>query len=63
MTAAPPRWGSRRGLVAGVSAQYRVRAEFPPPGGSKIARGDVAHFIGTALISASYIRESPALAY
>jgi hypothetical protein len=29
----------------------------------KIARADVAHFIGTALTSASYIRESPALAY
>lgn len=43
--------------------EYRVRADFPPPGGGKIARADVAHFIGTALASASYIRESPALAY
>ena len=43
--------------------EYRVRADFPPPGGGKIARTDVAHFIGTALTSASYIRESPALAY
>jgi putative NADH-flavin reductase len=43
--------------------EYRVRANFPPPGGGKIARADVAHFISTALISASYIRESPALAY
>jgi hypothetical protein len=40
-----------------------VRADFPPPGGGKIARADVAHFISSALISASYIRESPALAY
>jgi putative NADH-flavin reductase len=43
--------------------EYRVRADFPPPGGGKIARADVAHFIGTALTSASYIHESPALAY
>jgi putative NADH-flavin reductase len=43
--------------------EYRVRADFPPPGGGKIARADVADFIGAALISASYIRESPALAY
>ena len=43
--------------------EYRVRADFPPPGGGKIARADVAHFIGAALTSASYIRESPTLAY
>jgi len=43
--------------------EYRVRADFPPPGGGKIARADVAHFIGAALTSASYIRECPALAY
>ena len=43
--------------------EYLVRADVPPPGGGKIARADVAHFIGTALISASYIRECPALAY
>ena len=43
--------------------EYRVRAGFPPPGGGTIARADVAHFIGTALTSARYIRESPALAY
>jgi hypothetical protein len=40
--------------------EYRVRADFPPPGGGKIARADVAHFIGIALTSGSYIRESPA---
>ncbi|HEX9537358.1 MAG TPA: NAD(P)H-binding protein [Streptosporangiaceae bacterium] len=45
------------------TGEYRVRADFPPPGGGKIARADVAHFIDTALTSASYIRESPALAY
>lgn len=45
------------------TGQYRVRADYPPPGGGKIARADVAHFAGAALISGSYIRESPALAY
>ena len=43
--------------------EYRVRADFPPPGGGTITQADVAHFIGTALTSASYIRECPALAY
>ena len=43
--------------------EYRVRADFSPPGGGKIARADVAHFIGTALTSATFIRQSPALAY
>src|SRR5258707_571367 len=38
--------------------EYRVRADFPAPGGGKIARADVAHFIGAALTSATYIRES-----
>ena len=42
---------------------YRVRADYPPPGGGKIARADVAHFMATALTSATYIRQSPVLAY
>ena len=45
------------------TGKYRVRADFPPPGGSKIARADVAHFIATALTSATYIHQSPVLAY
>jgi putative NADH-flavin reductase len=45
------------------TGKYRVRADYPPPGGGKIARADVAHFIGAALTTGSYIGESPALAY
>ena len=45
------------------TGEYRVRADYPPPGGGKIARADVAHFIGAALTSGSHLRESPALAY
>jgi putative NADH-flavin reductase len=43
--------------------EYRVRAGYPPPGGRKIARADVARFIAAALTSATYVRQSPALAY
>jgi len=43
--------------------QYRVRADYAPPGGGKIARADVADFIGAALTANTYIRESPAIAY
>jgi len=58
------RWSARPGWSTILGkGEYRVRAGFPPPGGGKIARADVAHFIGTVLTSASYIRESPALAY
>lgn len=45
------------------TGEYRVRADSPPPGGGKVARADVSHFIGAALTSGGYIRESPALAY
>lgn len=45
------------------TGKYRVRADYPPPGGGKIARADVAHFVAAALTSASYLGESPALAY
>jgi len=59
-------WERRHQRTADVdpptSAQI-AQAQFPPPGGGKIARADVAHFIATALTSASYIRESPALSY
>jgi uncharacterized protein YbjT (DUF2867 family) len=34
-----------------------------PRDGLTVTGADVAHFIGAALTSASYIRESPALAY
>jgi putative NADH-flavin reductase len=43
--------------------EYRVRADYAPPGGGKIARADVAHFIAAALTANTCIRQSPALAY
>jgi putative NADH-flavin reductase len=43
--------------------RYRVRPDFPPPGGRKIARADVTHFIGTALTESTWIGGRPALAY
>jgi putative NADH-flavin reductase len=46
-----------------AKGEYRVRADHPPSGGRKIARADVAHFIGAALTVGSYIGQSPAVAY
>jgi putative NADH-flavin reductase len=43
--------------------QYRVRADYPPKGGGKIARADVAGFMCAALTEGSYIHQTPALAY
>ncbi len=43
--------------------QYRVRPDFPPPGGGKIARADVAHFIAGTLTEDSWVGGRPALAY
>jgi putative NADH-flavin reductase len=45
------------------TGEYRVRADYPPPGGSKIARADVAHFIAATLTAGSYLRQSPSPAY
>jgi putative NADH-flavin reductase len=42
---------------------YRVRDQYPPPGLSKIARADVAHFIIGALTEGSYIHQSPAICW
>jgi putative NADH-flavin reductase len=42
---------------------YRVRADYPPEGGAKIARADVALFMHTALTAGTYIRQSPAVTY
>ena len=50
-------------IDAAPAGQYRVRPDFPPPGGRKIARGDVAHFMMAALIDGSWQRARPALAY
>jgi putative NADH-flavin reductase len=43
--------------------QYRVRPDYPPPGGWKIARADVAGFVLACLAERSWVREHPALAY
>jgi uncharacterized protein YbjT (DUF2867 family) len=45
------------------TGRYRVRPDYPPPGGRTIARADVAHFIATALTEDGWLRSSPALAY
>ena len=46
-----------------MTGRYRVRPDYPPKGGGKISRSDVAHFISAVLTEASWIRSRPALAY
>ena len=46
-----------------VTGRYRVRPDFPPKGGWKIARSDVAHFMAAVLTETSWVRGRPALAY
>jgi putative NADH-flavin reductase len=51
-------------LVNGqLTGHYRVAPDYAPAGGRKIARADVAHFIGTALDQCTWLRSAPALAY
>jgi uncharacterized protein YbjT (DUF2867 family) len=45
------------------TGRYRVRPDYPPPGGRAIARADVAHFIAAALTENAWLRAAPALAY
>jgi putative NADH-flavin reductase len=45
------------------TGRYRVRPDYPPAGGGKIARADVAHFMAMALTDSSWVRAHPALAY
>lgn len=45
------------------TGRYRVRPDFAPVGGRKIARSDVAHFIGEALTNDTWVRARPALAH
>jgi putative NADH-flavin reductase len=45
------------------TGRYRVRPDFAPVGGRKIARSDVAHFIAAALADEAWVRARPALAY
>ena len=46
-----------------LTGQYRVAPDFTPPGGGKIARADVAHFIAATLTDGGWLRAAPALAY
>jgi putative NADH-flavin reductase len=48
---------------SGITGKYRIAPDYPPPGGRKISRADVAHFIGTALEQNSWLEGAPALAY
>ena len=51
-------------LVNGpLTGQYRVSPDYPPRGGGKISRADVAHFMALTLTEGAWIRSSPALAY
>ncbi len=45
------------------TGQYRVRPEYPPVGGGKISRADVAHFMAAVLTDSAWLRQAPALAY
>jgi hypothetical protein len=50
-------------VSTGLTGQYRVRPDYPPKGGWKIARADVAHFMAAVLADESWVRGCPALAY
>ncbi|HEY6279397.1 MAG TPA: NAD(P)H-binding protein [Streptosporangiaceae bacterium] len=51
-------------LVSGpLTGRYRVAPGYPPPGGRKIARADVAHFIAATLTGDAWLASAPALAY
>jgi putative NADH-flavin reductase len=45
------------------TGEYRVGPDYPPAGGRKISRADVAHFIATTLTEGAWVRSAPALAY
>jgi uncharacterized protein YbjT (DUF2867 family) len=46
-----------------ATGQYRVRADYPPPGGRKISRADVAHFMALTLTQDAWLHAAPSLAY
>ncbi len=50
-------------VSTGLTGQYRVRPEYPPKGGWKISRADVADFMAAVLADESWVRGCPALAY
>jgi putative NADH-flavin reductase len=45
------------------TGRYRVRPDYPPVGGGKIGRADVAHFMGAVVTEGTWVRARPALAY
>jgi uncharacterized protein YbjT (DUF2867 family) len=45
------------------TGRYRVSPDYSPPGGGKISRADVAHFIAAVLTEDGWPRAAPALAY
>ena len=62
------RWALSKARVSRLVAvsgtrHYRVRPDYAPRGGGKIARADVAHFATAVLTEGSWVRERPALAY
>jgi putative NADH-flavin reductase len=51
-------------LVSGSrTGQYRVSPDYPPRGGWKISRADVADLIATAVTEDRWLRSAPAVAY
>jgi putative NADH-flavin reductase len=51
-------------LVNGpLTGRYRVRPDYPPPGGGKISRADVAHFMAEVLSDGGWLHSAPALGY
>ena len=46
-----------------LTGRYRVAPGYPPHGGGKISRADVAHFMAAALTEDAWLRSAPALAY
>ena len=46
-----------------ATGRYRVRADYPPPGGRKISRADVAAFVALTLTQDAWLHAAPALAY
>jgi len=48
---------------SGATGHYRVRPDYPPKGGCKVSRSEVAQFMATVLTESSWIHGRPALAY
>ena len=45
------------------TGRYRVSPDYPPSGGRKISRADVAQFVAAVLADDGWMRAAPALAY